>query len=51
MRAAIINSVAIICFTILAIYFHHWWIVLFSYFFMFTEKIHKEDDSCQNTSE
>lgn len=27
---AIKNSIVVICFTILAIYFNHWWIVLFA---------------------
>ena len=42
MKAAIINIVSIICFTVLAIYFHHWWIVLFSSFFLFQETYHTE---------
>ena len=27
------NTVTLICFTVLAIVFHHWWIVLFSALF------------------
>lgn len=44
MRAVIINSVAIICFTILAIYFNHWWIALFSGLFLFEEKRHHREE-------
>lgn len=28
------NAVIMICFTVLAVVFHHWWIVLFSIFFV-----------------
>ena len=31
---AIKDSVAVICFTALAVIFHHWWIALFSIFFI-----------------
>lgn len=31
---AIKNSVVMICFSALAIYFNHWWIVLFSALFL-----------------
>lgn len=30
---AVVRIVAIICFTILAVVFDHWWIVFFSYIF------------------
>ena len=44
MIAAIINITAIICFTVLAIHFDKWWIVLFSAFFMFSQTSHRDDD-------
>lgn len=41
----IINSVVIICFTILAIHFQHWWIVLFALLFLhWKEKYTKPKD-------
>ena len=36
------NIVSIICFTILAIIFNHWWIIFFSLLFMV--KVEKKDD-------
>lgn len=33
----IINVSALVCFTVLAIHFGKWWIVIFAYLFMFTE--------------
>ena len=44
MKAAIINITAIICFTVLAIHFDKWWIVLFSGLFMFSQTSHRYDD-------
>ena len=44
MIAAIINITAIICFTVLAIHFEKWWIVLFSALFMFSQTTHRDDD-------
>lgn len=32
---AILNAVSITGFVVLAIVFNHWWIALFSYFFLF----------------
>lgn len=46
MIAAMINITAIICFTVLAIYFDKWWIVLFSALFMFNQTTHRDDDRC-----
>lgn len=37
------NSIAIICFTILAIVFKHWWIALFSMLFFIEYKEVKND--------
>ena len=34
-----INITSIICFTILAIYFGHWWIALFSWLFIHYVKV------------
>lgn len=43
---ALINCVAIICFTVLAVIFGHWWIALFGILFVFgVETEHKEDDN------
>lgn len=39
---AVINIAAIVCFMKLAIYFNHWWIILFSYFFLY-RTTHTED--------
>lgn len=36
---------AIVCFTIVAIHFNHWWIILFSYFFMFSYHSDDKDDT------
>lgn len=36
-----INSVNLICFTILAVIFRHWWIILFSALFWTYEKKEK----------
>ena len=48
--AFIINTVALICFTILAIVFHKWWIVLFALLFMSSietkHKFYRVCDSC-----
>lgn len=33
----ILNVSALVCFTVLAIYFGRWWIVMFALLFMFTE--------------
>lgn len=41
--AYIANVAAIICFSVLAIVFQHWWIVLFSAFFL-NSPIRKEDE-------
>lgn len=38
------NTAMVICFTILAIVFNHWWIVLFSAFFLSSFKSGKEDN-------
>lgn len=43
-KVMIMNSVTVICFTILAIYFKHWWIVLFAYLFFFTKYREVKDD-------
>ena len=40
--ALLINIISIICFTVLAIHFEKWWIVLFAYFFIFSVRITKE---------
>ena len=40
------NIVSIICFTILAIMFNHWWIIFFSLLFMV--KVEKKDDNKEN---
>jgi hypothetical protein len=37
------NCITLICFTILAIIFKHWWIVLFSALFTVSIKKDKED--------
>lgn len=37
------NIVTIICFTILAIMFNHWWIIFFSLLFMV--KVEEKDDN------
>lgn len=34
----IVNTIIIICFTILAIVFNKWWIILFSALFLYYEK-------------
>lgn len=34
----IYDLIVIICFTLLSIYFKHWWIVLFAAFFLLTYK-------------
>ena len=34
---AIVNVSALVCFTVLAIHFGKWWIVLFALLFMFVE--------------
>lgn len=41
--ATIRNCVTLICFTILAIIFKHWWIVLFSALFTTSVETSKED--------
>lgn len=41
MVALICNVVAIICFTILAVAFNKWWIVLFALLFLFESKTKK----------
>ena len=33
----ILNVNALVCFTVLAVHFDKWWIVMFAYLFMFTE--------------
>jgi len=46
---AIKNSIAIVCFTILAIIFQKWWIVFFSALFLShleTDKQEKENEKC-----
>ena len=40
------NIVTIICFTILAIIFNHWWIIFFSLLFMV--KAEEKDDNKEN---
>ena len=40
--AVLVNIVSIICFTILAIHFEKWWIVLFAYFFIFSVRVREE---------
>ena len=38
------NSCAIICFTVLAILFKKWWIVLFAALFITSIETHKDED-------
>lgn len=37
------NAVSVVCFTVLAVIFDHWWIVLFSVFFMSSVKQTKKE--------
>ena len=37
-KVMIVNSIIIICFTILAVVFSKWWIILFSALFLYYEK-------------
>lgn len=37
------NTAMVICFTVLAIVFKHWWIILFSAFFLSSFKSREED--------
>lgn len=41
---ALKNVITLICFTILAILFNKWWIVLFSVLFYSTLKLNEEND-------
>lgn len=38
MKIIILNAIVLICFTILAVHFEHWWIFLFALLFLFSEK-------------
>lgn len=40
----IINCVTIVCFTILAVIFDHWWIILFALLFLFTIERKESED-------
>lgn len=46
--AVLENIITIICFTILAIIFKHWWVILFSAVFINNIKIKKEDEEANN---
>lgn len=39
----VMNCVMVICFTVLAVLFSKWWIILFSGLFMFYREIKKKD--------
>ena len=49
--ATIIDIVAIMCFSALAIHFDHWWISLFALLFMMKATYTKEDDEDSSTEE
>ena len=51
MDIAIINSVLVICFIVLAIYFDRWWIVLFSALFLFTRQITTNERDKENKND
>lgn len=38
---ALINSVVIMCFTLIALSFDRWWVVLFAFIFFMTERSEK----------
>ena len=43
------NSICVICFTVLAIIFHKWWIILFSALFLSgVQSVHKYYRTCDN---
>ena len=48
---AIINSIALICFTFLAYKFGHWWISLFSLLFMMTTRRKDSESKDENKEE
>lgn len=51
MDIVIINSVLVICFTVLSIYFDRWWIVLFSALFLFTRQITTNERDKENKND
>lgn len=40
---ALINSIIIICFTLLALSFDRWWVVLFAFVFFMSERSNKDE--------
>lgn len=47
----LINITSLVCFTLLAIHFEHWWIVLFAYFFMFNGNVKQSTHEVENDEE
>jgi len=51
-KLAVIENISwAICFTVLSIAFHKWWIVLFAILFMNRVKTNKENDTSKDTTE